>query len=169
MALTLPNPSIVFVPLDVLTADELNQMVQNTASLAQQFPLATGNISDNAISAAKIATGAIQAAKMATGTDTASVAPTNKNVIRLGNRKIQWGVVDWTNVPSDTDTSKTVTFPEAFNTVPQIIVGLASWIGVAWVEINNSPGKTTKTSFEAVVRHSFGSSAGLSTSYIAIG
>lgn len=159
MALPLPNPSIVFVPLDVLTADELNQMVQNTAFLAQQFPLATGNISDNAISAAK----------MATGTDTTSVAPTNKNVIRLGNRKIQWGVVDWTNVPSDKDTSKTVTFPEAFNTVPQIIVGLASWIGVAWAELDNSAGKTTKTSFVAVVRHSFGSSAGLSTSYIAIG
>lgn len=38
MAAALPYPSIVFVPLDVLTAEELNQMVQNTTALANLFP-----------------------------------------------------------------------------------------------------------------------------------
>lgn len=32
--MTLPYPSMVFVPLDVLTAEELNQMVQNTTYLS---------------------------------------------------------------------------------------------------------------------------------------
>lgn len=38
MAANLPYPSIVFVPLDVLTAEELNQMVQNTTHLANLVP-----------------------------------------------------------------------------------------------------------------------------------
>lgn len=49
MAANMPYPSIVFVPLDVLTAEELNQMVQNTAYLANLFPLASINIGNNAI------------------------------------------------------------------------------------------------------------------------
>lgn len=38
MAANLPYPSIVFVPLDVLTAEELNQMAQNTTHLANLVP-----------------------------------------------------------------------------------------------------------------------------------
>lgn len=38
MAASLPYPSIVFVPLDVLTAEELNQMAQNTTFLANLVP-----------------------------------------------------------------------------------------------------------------------------------
>ena len=49
MAANLPYPSIVFVPLDVLTAEELNQMVQNTAYLAGLFPVASSNIGAGAI------------------------------------------------------------------------------------------------------------------------
>lgn len=44
MSLTLPYPSIVFVPLDVLTAEELNQLNANTQAIANLFPLAASNI-----------------------------------------------------------------------------------------------------------------------------
>ena len=49
MAVTLPYPSIVFVPLDVLTAEELNQMCQNTDYLAGLFPLAAANIDQKSL------------------------------------------------------------------------------------------------------------------------
>lgn len=38
MALTLPYPSLDFVPLDVLTAAELNEIVANYTYIASQFP-----------------------------------------------------------------------------------------------------------------------------------
>lgn len=44
MSVTLPYPSIVFVPLDVLTAEELNQLNANTQYIANQFPLSAANI-----------------------------------------------------------------------------------------------------------------------------
>ena len=40
MALTLPYPSMNFVPLDVLTAAEQNQLVTNIEYIASQFPAA---------------------------------------------------------------------------------------------------------------------------------
>ena len=54
MALTLPYPSMNFVPLDVLTAAEQNQLVANIEYIANQFPLATTNIANGAITSAKI-------------------------------------------------------------------------------------------------------------------
>lgn len=44
MALTLPYPSMVFVPLDVLTADEMNQIVANYEFISDQFPIDSDNI-----------------------------------------------------------------------------------------------------------------------------
>lgn len=44
MALTLPYPSLVFVPLDVLTADQLNEIVSNYEYIANQFPIAASNV-----------------------------------------------------------------------------------------------------------------------------
>lgn len=44
MALTLPYPSMNFVPLDVLTAAEQNQLVANIEYIANQFPITSPNI-----------------------------------------------------------------------------------------------------------------------------
>lgn len=44
MALVLPYPDMDFVPLDILTAAELNQMVANTEFIANQFPIASSQI-----------------------------------------------------------------------------------------------------------------------------
>lgn len=54
MALTLPYPDMVFVPLDILTAEEQNQLVGNIEFLANQFPLAASNIANGAVTADKI-------------------------------------------------------------------------------------------------------------------
>lgn len=44
MALTLPYPSLVFVPLDILTAEEQNEIVANYTYIANQFPIQTANM-----------------------------------------------------------------------------------------------------------------------------
>jgi len=44
MALTLPYPSLVFVPLDILTADQMNEIVANYEYIANQFPITADNI-----------------------------------------------------------------------------------------------------------------------------
>lgn len=44
MSLSLPYPSLDFVPLDVLTAEELNQMVANYTYISNQFPIAQSNL-----------------------------------------------------------------------------------------------------------------------------
>lgn len=44
MSLALPYPSMVFVPLDVLTADEMNHIVANYEYISNQFPLSSDNI-----------------------------------------------------------------------------------------------------------------------------
>ena len=53
MALTLPYPSMSFVPLDILTAEEMNHIVSNYTYIANQFPIATGNIENSAITPRK--------------------------------------------------------------------------------------------------------------------
>ena len=60
MALTLPYPDMVFVPLDILTAEEQNQLVGNIEFLANQFPLAASNIANGAIGSAQLAAGAVK-------------------------------------------------------------------------------------------------------------
>lgn len=64
MAYTLPYPSLQFVPLDVLTAEELNQIVENINSLAGEFPLNNSNIADNAITTSKLINGAVSSGKI---------------------------------------------------------------------------------------------------------
>lgn len=54
MALSLPFPNMSFVPLDVLTAEELNHVVANYTAIAAAFPVAASNIADNSISNSKL-------------------------------------------------------------------------------------------------------------------
>ena len=54
MALTLPYPSMNFVPLDVLTAAEQNQLVANIEYIANQFPITNANIGSAAVKSQNI-------------------------------------------------------------------------------------------------------------------
>lgn len=60
MAASIPYPSIVFVPLDILTAEELNQLQANTVYLANLFPLAAASIADGAITNTKLGSAAVK-------------------------------------------------------------------------------------------------------------
>lgn len=64
MALTtLPYPNMDFVPLDILTADELDQIVANIEAV-NNATIGTNSIGNSAITGAKIADGAVDATKM---------------------------------------------------------------------------------------------------------
>lgn len=63
---TLPYPSIDFVPLDVLTADELDQLVANINAVNNGSVSATA-IVDGSITGAKLASGAITETKIDDG------------------------------------------------------------------------------------------------------
>lgn len=81
MALTLPYPNMDFVPLDILTASELDQMVANIEYIASGsvFPLATANIANNAITTAKIANNAVTSSKI----DFTTLADNNSNIRKI--------------------------------------------------------------------------------------
>ena len=68
MALTLPYPSMSFVPLDVLTAEEMNHIVSNYTYIANQFPIATNNIADGAITPKKASFTKYSTTEQAVGT-----------------------------------------------------------------------------------------------------
>lgn len=139
MALSLPYPSIVFVPLDVLTAEELNQMAQNTEFIANQFPIASANI------------------------DWTGIAKTGK-VIDLGTKRIVWGAVTKNAVPNNADTPVDVTLPAPVAN-STVLCSPASWH--AWRFCAGYP--QNSTSIRLIVCHEQGTNQNLTASYMVIG
>jgi len=104
--LTLPYPSLVFVPLDKLTAEEMNQIVANYEAIAAAFPIGVDNIgagavgtsqlASSAVTSTKIASAAVTRAKIAWSTVTASdigvIAPSSTTLQTRGdiNSKTVW-------------------------------------------------------------------------------
>lgn len=86
MAITLPYPSLVFVPLDKLTAEEMNQIVANYTALSTAFPIPSDQIGSSAITSEKIAPNAVTSAKIASG----AVGSSQLASSSVGNNKINW-------------------------------------------------------------------------------
>lgn len=59
MALTLPYPGMVFVPLDILTAEQQNRIVANYTYISNQFPIASSNIDFTTITSTPAIIGSI--------------------------------------------------------------------------------------------------------------
>lgn len=86
-------------------------------------------------------------------------------VLRLGGIKVMWGSGTVYNVPTDTERTTTVTFPESFNTVPKMVVSGDGWL--AWrMCITNS---ITETRAGVIVRHAQGTTLNTPFNWIAIG
>lgn len=102
MALQLPYPNMDFVPLDILTAQEQDQLVANIEYIAQQFPVPGEYIADGAISTAKIASNAVQSDNINWITivkQNVSNSPTdNYGCIDFGNVRVQWKTAQITNL-----------------------------------------------------------------------
>ena len=76
---TLPYPSMDFTPLDILTADELDQIVANIDA-----------VNNATINTASIATGAITTVKVADG---------NITTAKMANDAITSAKIDWASMP----------------------------------------------------------------------
>lgn len=63
MALTLPH-DLVFTPLDVLTAEEMNDLMDDLNYISNQFPLASSNIANSSIGSLQLASSAVTPAKV---------------------------------------------------------------------------------------------------------
>lgn len=52
--MALPYPSMSFVPLDILTAEEMNHMVANDQYVGAKFPIQTSDLGDASITVDKV-------------------------------------------------------------------------------------------------------------------
>lgn len=147
----LPYPDMDFTPLDILTAAEMDQMVANDQYLRDFCAgLADGtNLSDGVIQARKLDWGGMEGA----------------GVLRLGNKKIMWGLLTVNSVASSSDKTATVTFPEAFASAPTVVATVASWISSPTIFINSA----NTTSASIGVKHIQGTTLNVAVRWIAIG
>ena len=89
---TLPYPSMDFVPLDVLTADELDQIVANINAV-NNGTAGTAQVADSAITTAKINNNAVSTSKIDWTSIVGTVSegsPVSSGYIDLGTIRIQW-------------------------------------------------------------------------------
>jgi len=87
------------------------------------------------------------------------------NVIRFGNVKIMWGRVTIQSVPSSQDKTISITFPEAFENVPRVVVTCAGWIAIRAVFANG----TSKTGTQIGCMQTQGSTLDVNLDWVAIG
>lgn len=105
MALSLPY-NLVFVPLDVLTAEELNNLMADISYISNQFPLTSSNIGSGAIGSTQLATNAVTSAKISSGavTSTAlSALAVGANAFNYSSVLNSYTVTSSINTPLSTD------------------------------------------------------------------
>jgi hypothetical protein len=104
----LPNPSMSFSPFAILTAQELNDLVENIESTA------TGvGIGDGAITSVKLIESFFRGRLQLNTTNSIATGL----VVQAG-----WGSIQLNSTPSAT---KAVTFPRAYTSAPIVLVGSA--------------------------------------------
>lgn len=156
--ITLPYPNMDFVPLDVLTADELDQIVANIEAINNAM-IGAGSISNGAINTAKLADGAVATPKVADGAITTP---------KVDDGAITRAKIDWSSMARGTISSRTYasagtdvqitipTMPNAnYNVFLEITEGGTAWTSLVW----RIKTKTT-TSFTVNVYNSAGYQTG---------
>ncbi len=129
MAINLPYPSLVFVPLDVLTAEQLNQIVSNVSTVASNTPdTTTPNIIN--FGTRKIMWGSTTIRNAASGTDvTATVNfPSSFTSVPV----ITATVNNWIGLPSVMTTNVTKT---GFTLVARHNQGTTQDLPINWIAI----------------------------------
>ena len=92
---------------------------------------------------------------------------TDTHVIRIGDKKIMWGSGTASNISGNTDASINITFPEEFDSIPEVFPVITGWPvqPFAWVRGD----KTTTSGATLLLRHQSSSPQTLPYSYFAIG
>ena len=76
---------------------------------------------------------------------------TDTHVIRIGDKKIMWGSGTASNISGNTDASINITFPEEFDSIPEVFPVITGWPvqPFAWVRGD----KTTTSGATLLLRH----------------
>lgn len=121
MALTLPYPSLTFVPLDVLTAEEMNEIVANYTYIANQFPVTGSNLDPSTFNSFPVST-------------TTSVAigyGAQVDISRVANMVFLHGVPQYTSEPADGWVALSETIPDGYRPAfTTDVVGMTASTGV---------------------------------------
>lgn len=143
MALTLPYPDMVFVPLDILTAEEQNQLVGNIEFLANQFPLSASNIANGAIGSDQLAAGAVKSNNVDWGSMPQDADDRSSSYFQVGGLLLSWGAITANNQNTGAyaETTYSVTFPKAYSVAPRVVASttdVGGYIGEYLVVSNAS-------------------------------
>lgn len=83
----------------------------------------------------------------------------------IGNIRVAFGSTILTGIASGAETQKSVSFGVPFNSGPIVTFTVASWVPVVFQVVSS----TSSSSFNAVVKHNFGSTLDIKINWIAIG
>lgn len=153
MALTLPYPDMDFVPLDILTAAEQDQLVANIEYIANQFPVSS--IDSNAVDTAQIKNGAVTAAKIDFTT-----LKINPKFMQTGSGSITY------QTQGSGGGGVNVTFPVAFDNAPIVVASTKGPYSANVVEVHAQSASTT--GFSILARTAGGTSESGSFQWVAI-
>lgn len=83
----------------------------------------------------------------------------------IGNIRVAFGSATLTGIASGAETPKSVSFGVSFSTAPIVTFTVVNWIPVAFQVVSS----TSTSSFNALVKHNFGSTLNIPINWIAIG
>ena len=83
----------------------------------------------------------------------------------IGNIRVSFGSTILTGIASGAESQKSVSFGVSFNSAPIVTFTVASWIPVVFQVVSS----VSSSSFNAVVKHNFGSTLDITINWIAIG
>lgn len=119
--INLPYPDLDFVPLDILTAPELNQIVANYTYIANQFPIGGNNIDFESFIEMPSAT--VTAMPFGYGSTV--------DLIRVGNIVFLTGLPQYTSEPATGWVALGETIPDGFKPInARNIIGVTGNVSV---------------------------------------
>ena len=83
----------------------------------------------------------------------------------IGNIRVSFGSTILTGIASGAESQKSVSFGVQFNSAPIVTFTVASWVPVVFQVVSS----VSSSSFNAVVKHNFGSTLDITINWIAIG
>ena len=83
----------------------------------------------------------------------------------IGNIRVAFGSTILTGIASGAESQKSVSFGVPFNSAPIVTFTVASWVPVVFQVVSSA----SSSSFNAVVKHNFGSTLDITINWIAIG
>ena len=83
----------------------------------------------------------------------------------IGNIRVAFGSETLTGIASGAESQKSVSFGVSFSTSPIVTFTVASWVPVVFQVVSS----TSTSSFNAIVKHNFGSTLNIQINWIAIG